>query len=195
MVLADASDKLGFVSPYRNIKPLRAKKADIEPFSLDEVERMLDAVRPDYRPYLTVRFFTGLRSGEANALRAQVPVLPEQHASEDCTAGQRVRTRCGPPTGNDISIRTIASASEEGRDAVRAPQTHPTAGSLAASGPEGCPRRVPIGGDCAESTKNGRVVDAERQGSGNCDTHLKASWRLRAPFCFIPYRTTLAPAA
>ena len=110
-------------------------------------------------------------------------------------AGQRVRTRCGPPTGNDISIRTIASASEEGRDAVRAPQTHPTAGSLAASGPEGCPRRVPIGGDCAESTKNGRVVDAERPGSGNCDTHLKASWRLRAPFCFIPYRTTLAPAA
>ena len=110
-------------------------------------------------------------------------------------AGQRVRTRCGPPTGNDISIRTIASASEEGRDAVRAPQTHPAAGSLAASGPEGCPRRVPIGGDCAESTKNGRVVDAERPGSGNCDTHLKASWRLRAPFCFIPYRTTLAPAA
>lgn len=68
MVLADASDKLGFVSPYRNIKPLRAKKADIEPFSLDEVERMLTTVRSDFQPYLTVRFFTGLRSGEANAL-------------------------------------------------------------------------------------------------------------------------------
>ena len=68
MVLADAADKLGFVSPYRNIKPLRAKKADIEPFTLDEVERMLATVRADYRPYLTLRFFTGLRSGEANAL-------------------------------------------------------------------------------------------------------------------------------
>lgn len=68
MVLADASDKLGFVSPYRNIKPIRTKKADIEPFTLDEVERMIATVRADYQPYLTVRFFTGLRSGEANAL-------------------------------------------------------------------------------------------------------------------------------
>lgn len=68
MVLTDASDKLGFVSPYRNIKPVRSKKAEIEPFTLDEVERMLAAVRADYRPYLTLRFFTGLRSGEANAL-------------------------------------------------------------------------------------------------------------------------------
>ena len=68
MVLIDASDKLGFVSPYRNIKPLRTKKAEIEPFTLDEVERMLAGVRADYRPYLTLRFFTGLRSGEANAL-------------------------------------------------------------------------------------------------------------------------------
>lgn len=68
MVLSDASDKLGFTSPYRNIKPVRTKKADIEPFTLDEVERMLASVRADYRPYLSLRFFTGLRSGEANAL-------------------------------------------------------------------------------------------------------------------------------
>lgn len=68
MVLADASDKLGFVSPYRNIKPVRTKKPEIEPFTLDEVERMLAAVRADFRPYLVLRFFTGLRSGEANAL-------------------------------------------------------------------------------------------------------------------------------
>lgn len=68
MVLADAADKHGFVSPYRNIKQLRTKKVDIQPFSLDEVQRILETVRPDYRPYLTVRFYTGLRSGEANAL-------------------------------------------------------------------------------------------------------------------------------
>lgn len=68
MVLADAADKHGFVSPYRNIKQLRTKKVDIQPFSLDEVQRIIETVRPDYRPYLTVRFYTGLRSGEANAL-------------------------------------------------------------------------------------------------------------------------------
>ena len=71
MVLADAADKHGFVSPYRNIKQLRAKKVDIQPFSLDEVQRLLDTVRTDYRPYLTLRFYTGLRSGEANALEWQ----------------------------------------------------------------------------------------------------------------------------
>lgn len=71
MVLADAADKHGFVSPYRNIKQLRAKKVDIQPFSLDEVQKMLETVRPDYRPYLTLRFYTGLRSGEANALEWQ----------------------------------------------------------------------------------------------------------------------------
>ena len=71
MGLADAADKHGFVSPYRNIKQLRAKKVDIQPFSLDEVQKMLETVRPDYRPYLTLRFYTGLRSGEANALEWQ----------------------------------------------------------------------------------------------------------------------------
>lgn len=71
MVLADAADKHGFVSPYRNIKQLRTKKVDIQPFSLDEVQKMLCTVRSDYRPYLTLRFYTGLRSGEANALEWQ----------------------------------------------------------------------------------------------------------------------------
>lgn len=71
MVLADAADKHGFVSPYRNIKQLRAKKVDIQPFSLDEVQKMLETVRADYRSYLTLRFYTGLRSGEANALEWQ----------------------------------------------------------------------------------------------------------------------------
>lgn len=71
MVLEDASGKHDFVSPYRNIKPLRTKKQDIQPFSLDEVQRMLETIRKDYRPYLTLRFYTGLRTGEANALEWQ----------------------------------------------------------------------------------------------------------------------------
>lgn len=68
MVMADASERHEFVSPYRNIKPLRLPRMDIQPFSLDEVTKIVDAVRADYKAYLTVRFFTGIRTGEINAL-------------------------------------------------------------------------------------------------------------------------------
>lgn len=68
MLLAEAAERHGFVSPFRNIKPLRLPKVDIKPFSLEEVNKILDTVRKDWRPYLTTRFFTGLRTGEINGL-------------------------------------------------------------------------------------------------------------------------------
>ena len=68
MLLAEAAERHGFVSPFRNIKPLRLPKVDIQPFSLEEVHKILDTVRKDWRPYLTTRFFTGLRTGEINGL-------------------------------------------------------------------------------------------------------------------------------
>ena len=68
MLLAEAAERHGFVSPFRNIKPLRLPKVDIQPFSLEEVNKILDTVRKDWRPYLTTRFFTGLRTGEINGL-------------------------------------------------------------------------------------------------------------------------------
>lgn len=68
MLLAEASERHEFVTPFRNIKPLRLPKLDIQPFSLEEVQRILDAVRKDWQPYLAVRFFTGMRTGEVNGL-------------------------------------------------------------------------------------------------------------------------------
>jgi integrase len=68
MLLAEAAERHGFVSPFRNIKPLRLPKVDIQPFSLEEVNKILESVRKDWRPYLTTRFFTGLRTGEINGL-------------------------------------------------------------------------------------------------------------------------------
>lgn len=41
---------------------------DILPLSYDEVLNFLDAVDPYYRPYSSVRFYTGMRSGETDAL-------------------------------------------------------------------------------------------------------------------------------
>nr|WP_298058269.1 site-specific integrase [uncultured Halomonas sp.] len=69
MVLDEAAERFDFETPYKNIKPLKLQKTHIEPFSLHEVHRIIDNVRPDYRNYYTVRFFTGMRTGEVDGLK------------------------------------------------------------------------------------------------------------------------------
>ncbi|MBN0070401.1 integrase, partial [Pseudomonas aeruginosa] len=64
MILSEAADRFEFTSPYINIKSLKVPKTDVEPFTLEEVLQILDAVREDFRNYYTVRFFTGMRTGE-----------------------------------------------------------------------------------------------------------------------------------
>lgn len=68
-ILNEAADRYEFTPAFRNIKPIKQKRTDVQPFSLEEVQKILAAVRPDFRDYLTVRFFTGLRSGEVNGLK------------------------------------------------------------------------------------------------------------------------------
>lgn len=70
-IIAEASDRYKFVSPYYNVKPLKLPKTDIDPFSLHEVRKIVDKVRPDYRDYYLVRFFTGMRTGEVDGLKWQ----------------------------------------------------------------------------------------------------------------------------
>jgi len=61
-ILADAADRHAFVSPCVNLRPLRIRKSDVEPFTLDQVQQILTTVRVDYRDYFTVRFLTGMRT-------------------------------------------------------------------------------------------------------------------------------------
>lgn len=68
-MLNEAAELHGFTSPMVSFKPLRVRKSDVEPFGLDEVQRILKTVRVDYRDYFTVRFFTGMRTGEAHGLK------------------------------------------------------------------------------------------------------------------------------
>lgn len=68
-ILDEAAERFGFETPYKNIKPLKLRKAHIEPFSLREVQRIIANVRPDYSDYYTVRFFTGMRTGEVDGLK------------------------------------------------------------------------------------------------------------------------------
>ena len=68
-ILNEAADRFDFRMPFQNIKQLKVKRTDVEPFSLEEVKRMIDTVRPDFRNYFIVRFFTGMRTGEVNGLQ------------------------------------------------------------------------------------------------------------------------------
>ncbi len=69
MILDEAALRYEFKNPCLSIKRLKEQRKDIEPFTLDEVQQILARVRLDYRPYLSFRFFTGVRSGEAHGLK------------------------------------------------------------------------------------------------------------------------------
>lgn len=68
-MLNEAAEQYGFVSPVLNLKPLRVRKTDVEPFTLEETQTILRTIRSDYRDYFVVRFFTGMRTGEAHGLK------------------------------------------------------------------------------------------------------------------------------
>lgn len=69
MILCEAADRFDFRMPFQNIKQLKVRRVDVQPFSLDEVKLILETVRSDYRNYFTVRFFTGMRTGEIDGLQ------------------------------------------------------------------------------------------------------------------------------
>ncbi|MHA7816419.1 MAG: Arm DNA-binding domain-containing protein [Pseudohaliea sp.] len=68
-VLQEASERFGFDNPYKGIKLLKVPRTKVEPFTLDEVKAILDHVREDFHPYMTTRFFTGMRTGEIHGLK------------------------------------------------------------------------------------------------------------------------------
>lgn len=68
-ILCEAADRYDFRTPFENIKQLRVKRTDVEPFSLEQVKSIIDTVRADFKPYFTVRFFTGMRTGEVHGLK------------------------------------------------------------------------------------------------------------------------------
>lgn len=68
-ILNEAADRFNFTSAFRGIKPLKQKRPEILPFTLDQVRLILESVRDDYRHYLTVRFFTAMRTCEVNGLK------------------------------------------------------------------------------------------------------------------------------
>lgn len=68
-VLDEAADRFDFNTPFQRIKPLRNTRTEVDPFSLEEVQSFLDVVPEAWRPYFTVRFFTGMRTSEIDGLK------------------------------------------------------------------------------------------------------------------------------
>ena len=70
-ILNEGCDRHGLQSPARTLKTLKQKRSEVMPFTLEDVQLLIDRVRKDYRSYLTVRLLTGLRTGEADGLQWQ----------------------------------------------------------------------------------------------------------------------------
>jgi integrase len=67
--LDEAALQFRFMPPTAGVRRLKVRRSDVQPFSLEEVQRLLATVRADYRDYLLVRCFTGMRSGEVDGLQ------------------------------------------------------------------------------------------------------------------------------
>jgi len=69
MIVTEAADRYDFNNPFRGIKPLKTIKPQIMPFTLEEVQLIINNVRDDFKDYFTIRFFTGMRTGEIHGLK------------------------------------------------------------------------------------------------------------------------------
>ncbi len=67
--LTEASERFGTPDAFKGVKRLKGRRPDVKPFSLEEVEKIRSTIRPDFRNYVTCRFFTGMRTGEINGLK------------------------------------------------------------------------------------------------------------------------------
>jgi integrase len=68
-ILNEASVRFDMRNPFDGVRQLKNTPSDINPFTLEEVFSILKSVRPDYKQYYTVRFFTGMRTGEIDGLK------------------------------------------------------------------------------------------------------------------------------
>jgi integrase len=68
-ILNEAADRYDFRTAFGKIKQLKVPRSDVQPFTLDEVKLLIETIRPDFKNYLRVRFFTGMRTGEVHGLQ------------------------------------------------------------------------------------------------------------------------------
>jgi integrase len=102
-VLNEAADRYNFNTHVDRIKPLKLKKTDVKPFTLEEVHKIINTSRPDFKNYFIVRFFSGMRTGEIDGLKWKYVDFNKRliYIRETFTAGEEDYTK------NDTSQRDI----------------------------------------------------------------------------------------
>lgn len=124
-MLTAASERYNTADVCRGIKRLKARRPDVQPFSLEEVDRIRSAIRSDFRHYVTTRFFSGMRTGEINGLKwkhvdfergliAVREVFSSGHAEENAKNETSLR---------DIPMLPIVREALEAQRAVRHPES------------------------------------------------------------------------
>lgn len=114
-VFEEAADRHDFNTPFIRIKPLKIEKTDVNPFSFEEVNKIVSTVRCDYSRYYLVRFLTGMRTGEIDGLKWKYVDFSNRiiKIRETIVAGECDYTK------NDFSQREI-SMSQPVYDALKA---------------------------------------------------------------------------
>ena len=102
---------------------------------------------------------------DCDPVRAEAAVLSEHARAQDDPLDPRRRPRHGPRHRHHGRLRHLAPRAKEGRDAVRAPQTHPQARPTATTRSERRPRRVPPRRHRPEPTQARQAHPLDRAGS------------------------------
>ena len=115
LVLSEAADRFDFESPYKNIKALKVPKTKVDPFTLDEVLKILTHVRDDFRPYFTTRFYTAMRSGECHGLKWKYVDFDRREimVRESLVAGEMTDTKTDSSTRDIPMSQPVFDALKE----------------------------------------------------------------------------------
>ncbi len=107
MILEDAADRYEFSMPLNGVKALKVDKTDVEPFSLEEVQKFLAKVRSDFRDYYIVRFFSGLRTAEVDGLQWKYVDFTNRRilVRETIVQGQMTTTKT-PESRREVEMST-----------------------------------------------------------------------------------------
>lgn len=67
--LIEGCDRYSLPDIFRGVRRLKARRPEVHPLSMEEVDRIRKNIRADFRDYFLTRIYTGMRSGEINGLK------------------------------------------------------------------------------------------------------------------------------
>ncbi len=69
MILEEGCHRYNLQQPFSSIKTLRVPQSPVNPFTFEQVNQIIGAVRPDFKNYFITRFLSGMRTSEIDGLQ------------------------------------------------------------------------------------------------------------------------------